>query len=97
MFIYSTNIAKSHSCGDEDLINKIPVFVSRCEQLKTKDSSQTFISEDLSWDIFLPRNCNILSKYIFSERFKTIQLAIINGQCPSVTRVTILIRIYLYS
>ena len=60
--IYSTNVAKPHSCGDKDLRNKFPVVVSRRDNVKTKDSSQTFISDDLSWDIILSHNRNILSQ-----------------------------------
>ena len=59
MFIYSNNAAKPHSCGDKDLRNKFPV-VSRRDNVKTKDSSQTFISEDLIWDTVLSHNRNIL-------------------------------------
>ena len=51
MFIYSNSAAKPHSCGDQDLRNKFSVVVSRQDNVKTNDSSQTFISEDLSWDI----------------------------------------------
>ena len=51
MFIYRYNAAKPYSCVDKDLRNKFPVVVSRRDNVKTKDSSQTFISEDLSWDI----------------------------------------------
>ena len=53
MFIYSNNAAKHHICGDKDLINKFPVVSSRRDNVKTKDSSQIFVSEDLSWDIVL--------------------------------------------
>ena len=63
MFIYNNNAAKLHSCGDKDLRNKFPVVSSRRDNVKTKDRSQTFISEDLSWDIVLSNNCYILSKY----------------------------------
>ena len=62
MFIYRNNAAKPHSCGDQDLRNKFPVVVSRRENVKTKDSSQTFISEDLGLDIVLSNNCYILSQ-----------------------------------
>ena len=62
MFIYSNNAAKSHSCGDKDLRNKFPVFVSRRDNVKTKHSFETFISEDLSWGIVLSHNCYILSQ-----------------------------------
>ena len=62
MFIYSNNAAKLHSFGDKDLGNKFPVVVSRRDKVKTKDSSQTFISEDLSWDIVLSNNWYILSQ-----------------------------------
>ena len=48
MFIFSNNTVKPHSCGDKDLRNKFPVVVSRWDNIKTKGSSQTFISEDLS-------------------------------------------------
>ena len=62
MFIYSNNAAKAHSCGDKDLRNEFPVVVLRRDNVKTKDSYQTFISEDLSWDIVFPNNCYILSQ-----------------------------------
>ena len=62
MFIYSNNAAKPYSCGDKDLRNKFPVVVSRRDNVKTKDSFQTFISEDLSWDIVLSNNHYILSQ-----------------------------------
>ena len=54
MFIYSNDAAKPHSCGDTDLRNIFPVVVSRRDNVNTKDSSQTFISEDLCWDIVFP-------------------------------------------
>ena len=62
MFIYRNNAAKPHSCGDKDLKNKFSVVVSHWDNVKTKDSSQTFISEDLSWDIISSNNCYILSQ-----------------------------------
>ena len=62
MFIYSTNATKPHSCWDKDLRNKFPVVVSRRDNVKTKDNSQTFIFEDLSWDILLFHNRYILSQ-----------------------------------
>ena len=62
MFIYSNNAAKSYSCGEKDLRNKFTVVVSRRDNIKTKDISQTFISEDLSWDIVLSHNRYILSQ-----------------------------------
>ena len=46
--MYSNNVAKSHSFGGKDLRNNFPVVVSRQDKVKTKDSSKTFISEDLS-------------------------------------------------
>jgi hypothetical protein len=46
MFIYSNNAAKPHSCGDKDLRNKFLVVVSRRDNVKTKDSSQTLISDE---------------------------------------------------
>ena len=94
MFIYSNNAAKPHS-GDKDLRNKFPVVVSRRDNVKTKDSSQTFISEDLSWDIVSSNNCYILSQYYFFKCSKMIQLAVLNFQCPGVTRITIPTRIFL--
>ena len=60
--MYSNNAAKPHSCGGKDLRNKFPVVVSGRDNVKTKYSSQTFISEDLSWDIVLSYNCYILSQ-----------------------------------
>ena len=62
MFIYSINASKPHSCGDKDLRNKFTVVVSRRDNVKTKDNSQTFISEDLNWDIVLFHNRYILSQ-----------------------------------
>ena len=62
MFIYSNNATKPYSCGEKDLRNKFPVVVSRRDNVKTKDISQTFISEDLSWDIVLSHNRYILSQ-----------------------------------
>ena len=62
MFIYSINASKPHSGGYKDLINKFTVVVSRRDNVKTKDNSQTFISEDLSWDIVLFHNRYILSQ-----------------------------------
>ena len=53
MFIYSTNAAKPHSCGDKDLKNRFPFVVSHQDNVRTEHISQTFISEDLSWDIAL--------------------------------------------
>ena len=67
MFIYSNNADKPHSCGNKDLRNKFPVVVSRRDNVKTKDSYQTFISEYLSWDIVFANNCYILSQYLFSN------------------------------
>ena len=96
MFIYSNNAAKLHSCGDKDLRNRFPVVVSRRDIIKTKESSQTFISEDLSLDIVLSNNCYILSQYLFFKYSKMIQLAILNFQCPGVTRITIPTRISQY-
>ena len=52
MFIYSTNTAKPHSCGEKDLKNLFTVVMLRGGNVKSKDNSQTFISEDLRWDIF---------------------------------------------
>ena len=46
----------------KDLRNKFPVVVSRRDNVKTKEISQTFISEDLSWDIVLSHNRYILSQ-----------------------------------
>ena len=65
MFIYSNNAAKLHSCGDKDLRNRFPVVVSRRDNIKTKESSQTFFSKDSSWDIVLSNNCYILSQKLF--------------------------------
>ena len=62
VFIFSTNAAKPHSCGDKDIRNKFPVVMSRQDNIKTKDSSQIFIFEDFSWDIFLSHNRYTLSE-----------------------------------
>ena len=93
MFIYSNKAAKPHSCGDEDLRNKFPVVVSSRDNVKTKGSSQTFLSEDLSWDIVLSDNCYTLSWKLFFKCSKIIQLAFLNFQCPGVTWITIPTRI----
>ena len=62
MFIDRNNAAKPYSWVDKDLGNKFPVVVSRRDNVKTRDSSQIFISEDLSWDIVLSNNRYILSQ-----------------------------------
>ena len=41
MFIYSTNAAKPHSFGDEDLKNLFPFVALRRDNVITKGSSQT--------------------------------------------------------
>ena len=48
MFVYSTYAAKPHSFGYKDLTNLFPFVALRRDNVKTKDSSQTLILEDLS-------------------------------------------------
>ena len=60
-FVYSTNAAKPHSFGDKDLNNLFSFVALRRDNVKTRDSSQTFIFEDLSWEIVLSRNRAIMS------------------------------------
>ena len=62
MFIYSNNAANLIVVVKKDLRNKFPVVVSRRDNVKTKEISQTFISEFLSWDICLSHNRYILSQ-----------------------------------
>ena len=67
MLIHSTNAAKPYGWGNKDLRNKLSIGVSRRDNVKTKGSAHSFISEDLSWNIVLFCMCDILSKYIFSK------------------------------
>ena len=59
-FVYITNAAKPHSFCDKDLNNLFSFVALRRDNVKTRDSSQTFIFEDLSWEIVLSRNRAIL-------------------------------------
>ena len=61
MFVYSTNAAKPHSFGDKDLNNLFSFVALRRDNVKTRDSSQTFIFKDFSWEIVLSRNHTIMS------------------------------------
>ena len=60
------------------------------DNITTKDSSKTFIFEDLRWDIVLSDNYDILSQYFFFINIgKTIHIAIFNFQCFGITPITI--------
>ena len=61
MFVYSSNAAKTHSFGDKDLTNLFSFVALRRDNVKTRDSSQTLIFEDFSWEIVLSRNHTIMS------------------------------------
>ena len=61
MYVYGTYAAKPHSFGDKDLKNLFSFVALRRDNVKTRDSSQTFIFEDLSWEIVLSRNRVIMS------------------------------------
>ena len=93
MFVYSTYAAKLHSFGDKDLTNLFPFVVLRRDNVKTKDSPQTLIFEDLSWEIVLYCNSAIMSQYFFFKCSKILHTEILNFQCPGVTRITISTRI----
>ena len=97
MFVYSTNAAKHHSFGDKDLINLFLFVVLRRDNVKTKDSPQNIMFEDLSWEIALNSNRAIMSQYFFFKCSKILHTEIQNFQCPGVTRITISTRISLES
>ena len=61
MCVYSTYAAKPHSFGDKHLNNVFLFVALRRDNVKTRDSTQTFIFEDLSWEIVLSRNRAIMS------------------------------------
>ena len=61
MFVYSSNAAKPHSSGDKDLANLFSFVALRRDNVKTRDSSQTFIFKDFSWETVLSRNHTIMS------------------------------------
>ena len=65
----------------------------RRDNVKTKDSPQTLIFEDLSWEIVLYCNRAIMSQYFFFKCSKILHTEILNFQCPGVTRITISTRI----
>ena len=92
-FAYSTYAAKLHSFGDKDLKILFPFVVLRRDNVKTKDSLQTLIFEDLSWEIVLYCNRAIMSQYFFFKCSKILHTEILNFQCPGVTRITISTRI----
>ena len=65
MFVYSTNAAKTHSFGDQDLNNLFSFVALRRDYVKTRDSSQTLTFEDLSREIVITEPCHNVILFLF--------------------------------
>ena len=76
LFVYSTNGAKPHSCGSKDLTKLVPVVVWCRDNVKTKESSQTFILKIYAGTLFYPKTITFCHNifYLNVPKWCTLQL-----------------------